>query len=1078
MNRRKVEAVNRMKISRNLLAVAGAMLLGGTAFSQGHYYSLLHNFAGKANDGASPQGSLTLSGTTLYGMTSAGGSQNLGTVFKINTDGTGCVVLHSFAGGTADGSNPYGSLTLSGTVLYGMTYGGGSYGLGTVFRVNTDGTGFVVLHSFAGGTADGSNPYGSLTLSGTVLYGMTYGGGSYGLGTVFRVNTDGTGFTVLHTFAGYSSDGANPYGSLTLSGSTLYGMTCIGGTFVSNIPNVGTVFKINTDGTGYLILHSFSQWEITDGANPHGSLTLSGSTLYGMTVNGGNPIYVPSMGMIFSQHTADTGFSAFFDFGQMHSFTPTVFSGTNPYGSLTLSGTVFYGMTSAGGGVLSNGPSQGIVFQINTTGPGTDGSGTALLHSFAGGTADGSSPYGDLTLSGSTLYGMTSGGGNGGLGVIFALTPNGPLITTQPSGQTVVAGNGATFTVAANAAATYQWQRQAAGSTTWTNLTDGANYSGTSTATLTVNPVTAAMNGDSFRCVVDNNYGEDTSAPASLTVTNAVAITGQPSTQSMTDGGSATFTVTATGVPPLTYQWQRQAAGSTTWTNLSDSANYSGTGTATLTVNPVTAAMSGDLFQCVISNAYGTATSSPVALVVPVPLTVSTLAGQGGHSGGNNGAGSSAQFSGPTDVAVDSAGNIYVADTNNNTIRKVTSAGMVSTVAGYTGVNGSIDGVGSAARFYYPAGVAVDGAGNIYVADTDNETIREITPAGVVTTVAGQAGVRGSTDGTGSVARFNGASGIVVDGSGNLYVADTLNHALRKITSSGIVSTFAGAAGVAGSVDGTGTAARFHGPQGLAIDGSGNLYVADANNSTIRKIVTSTGVVTTLAGLAGTSGAVDGPSSFARFYYPSAVTVDGTGDLYVADTENSTLREITPTGLVSTIAGKAGVGGSADGTGSAASFIYPTGITVDNTGNIYIADTHNDTIRLGYFPAAPTITTQPQSQTVTVGANVQFSVTASGKPTPTYQWYFNGTAISGATNSSLSLSSVQLANAGDYIVTVVNSLGSVTSSKATLTVNAASTGGSSSGGGGGGGGAMEPWFAVALVLLWGVQRTGQKKPDV
>ena len=356
---------------------------------------------------------------------------------------------------------------------------------------------------------------------------------------------------------------------------------------------------------------------------------------------------------------------------------------------------------------------------------------------------------------------------------------------------------------------------------------------------------------------------------------------------------------------------------------MSDGTTYSGTSTATLTVNSATAAMNGDLFQCVVSNGHGYDTSSPAAFVVTTPLTVSTVAGQGGHSGGSDGAGSSAQFSGPTDVATDSAGNVYVADTKNDTIRKVTPAGVVSTMAGYTGVSGSVDGVGNAARFNYPTGVAVDGTGNVYVADTDNETIRKITTAGMVTTVAGQAGVSGSTDGTSSAARFNGPSGVAVDATGNLYVADTLSHTLRKITSSGVVSTFAGAAGVAGSVDGTGTVARFYGPQGLAIDGSGNLYVSDTNNSTIRRVVISTGVVTTVAGLAGTSGAVDGPGSLARFYYPSAVTVDGTGNLYVADTDNNTLREISSSGVVATIAGEAGIRGSADGIGSAAVSFTP-----------------------------------------------------------------------------------------------------------------------------------------------------------
>jgi beta-glucanase (GH16 family) len=445
-------------------------------------------------------------------------------------------------------------------------------------------------------------------------------------------------------------------------------------------------------------------------------------------------------------------------------------------------------------------------------------------------------------------------------------------------------------------------------------------------------------------------------------------------------------------------------------------------------------------------------------------LTVSTLAGQAGTSGSANGTGSAAQFNHPCDVAVDSAGNVYVADTNNHTVRKITPAGVVTTLAGKAGSSGSADGTGTAAQFNHPSGVAVDSAGSVYVSDTDNDTIRVITSAGMVTTLAGQAGTSGSADGPRTAARFNGPSGIVTDTAGNLYVADTLNHTIRKVTSSGVVSTIAGMAGVSGTADGTGTAARFYGPQGLTLDGAGNLYVTDTNNDTIRKVVTSTSAVTTVAGLAGSIGSDDGPASQALFYYPSSVAVDDAGNLYVADTDNHTLRGITPSGVVSTIAGMAGSSGIADGVGVAARFNFPTGIAVDNTGNIYVADTNNHTIRLGIFPAAPLITTQPQSQTVTVGANVQFSVTASGKPAPSYQWYLNGTALSGATGARLSLANVQTTDAGSYTVTVINNSGTVTSSVATLTVNSAPVPPSSSGGGGGGG-AMEGWFVMALAFL-------------
>jgi sugar lactone lactonase YvrE len=323
---------------------------------------------------------------------------------------------------------------------------------------------------------------------------------------------------------------------------------------------------------------------------------------------------------------------------------------------------------------------------------------------------------------------------------------------------------------------------------------------------------------------------------------------------------------------------------------------------------------------------------------------VTTLAGLAGVTGSQNGTGSAARFNYPSSVAVDNAGNVYVADYANATIRKVTSAGVVTTLAGLAGNTGTNDGTGSAARFYWPQGVAVDSNGKVYVADTFNNTIREVTSAGVVTTLAGVAGCPGSADGTGSAARFNLPDGVAVDTNGNLYVADELNSTLRKVTPSGVVTTLAGLAGVTGSQNGTGSNARFNEPAGVAVDNAGNVYVADCNNSTIRK-VTSAGVVTTLAGLAGVTGSQNGTGSNARFNYPAGVAVDNAGNVYVADYNNSTIRKVTSAGVVTTLAGLAGNAGSADGAGSAARFNGPADVAVDSAGNVYVADAGNNTIR-------------------------------------------------------------------------------------------------------------------------------------
>ena len=316
--------------------------------------------------------------------------------------------------------------------------------------------------------------------------------------------------------------------------------------------------------------------------------------------------------------------------------------------------------------------------------------------------------------------------------------------------------------------------------------------------------------------------------------------------------------------------------------------------------------------------------------------------------------------------------------------------------------------------------------------------------------------------------------------TGVLYVADTLNHAIRQVTPAGVVTTIAGTAGASGFIDGTGSAALFHGPQGLVLDASGNLFIADTNNNAVRKLVLASGAVTTAAGQTGIAGSADGPSSQAQFHFPSGIGIDAAGNLYVADTDNDTLRKIALSGAVSTLAGLAGTSGSADGTGTAARFNFPTGVAANSTGDIYLADTNNHTIRLCVVPAAPSITTQPQSQTVTAGANVTFSVTATGKPAPTYQWLFDGTAISGATSSTLTLNNVQPASAGYYSVLVTNSTRSLTSDQATLTVNSAgggSSGGSGGGGGGGGGGgAPSLWFCSVLLLLAAARRTFRRQP--
>jgi len=272
------------------------------------------------------------------------------------------------------------------------------------------------------------------------------------------------------------------------------------------------------------------------------------------------------------------------------------------------------------------------------------------------------------------------------------------------------------------------------------------------------------------------------------------------------------------------------------------------------------------------------------------------------YQGGADATGTAASFSSPNQIATDAAGNVYVADTGNHTIRVVSPAGVTTTLAGLAGSAGSTDGTGAAARFCSPNGVAVDPtSGVVYVADTGNNTIRKIV-GGVVTTFAGTAGPGGSSDGQGASALFAEPAALAVDGSGNVYVTDYLNHTVRKITPGALVSTLAGTAGRPGTTDGAGPAARFYAPQGITVDGAGNVTVADSGNSTVRRI-TPAGLVSTLAGTAGVWGSVDGTGAAAQFAEPIAVAADAAGDIYVADRHNYTIRKITPAGVVSTVIG-------------------------------------------------------------------------------------------------------------------------------------------------------------------------------
>jgi uncharacterized repeat protein (TIGR03803 family) len=440
------------------------------------------------SDGAAPYGKLVVSGTNLYGTTTLGGSgvdgAGYGTLFTLGTDGTGFTTLHNFTSAD-DGNDPTGGLVLLGSALYGTAASDQLWDLtlnsGTVFSLNTDGTNFATLHQFdkVGLTSptlsnsDGALVYSRVVLSGNTLYGTAYRGGSFGFGTIFAMNTDGTGFTNLYNFRG-DTNGGNPTAALVSFGGTLYGTASGEDT---SFRSRGTVFAINSDGTDFSVLHSFTAPDPqtgtnADGYDPSAGLVLSGDTLYGTTGFGGSS----ASGTVFALKTDGSAFRV------LHTFTAqtanrnghlTNTDGAHPESGLLLSGDTLYGTAQYGGSA-----GVGTVFALKT-----DGSSFDVLHSFSatsvlgsnGSNSDGAFPASELILSGNMLYGSATGGGSSGSGTLFSieLPVAPPQLTISSSGPTV----------------TLTWPTNAAGFTlqSTTNLSSPIAWSPISVAPVVVN---------------------------------------------------------------------------------------------------------------------------------------------------------------------------------------------------------------------------------------------------------------------------------------------------------------------------------------------------------------------------------------------------------------------------------------------------------------------------------------------------------------------------------------------------------------------------------------------------------------
>jgi len=522
--------------------------------------------------------------------------------------------------------------------------------------------------------------------------------------------------------------------------------------------------------------------------------------------------------------------------------------------------------------------------------------------------------------------------------------------------------------------------------------------------TLRLNNVTPD-NAGNYTVVITSPYGSITSSIVTLTVVSPLV--SQPKSLFVTNGSQASFSVSVSGALPLSFQWQKDG------TNLSEGGNISGSTTANLILTGVSANDAGNYTVVITSpNAYGSVTSGVAGLAVVLPPEpahqtvmvggrttfdvpvfgtgpftyqwqlngtnlpsgmITTVAGiytndgYGGYSG-DGGAATNASLCDPTGVAMDASGNLFIADTDNDVIRKVDTNGIITTVAGifdpsgWGGYSGD-GGPATNASMFWPNDVAVDASGNLFIADTANVVIRKVDTNGTITTVAGifdgGSGGYSGDDGAATNASLNWPLGVAVDATGNLFITDSGNNVIRKMDTNGIITTVAGNGTYGYSGDGgAATNASLDWPSGVAMDVSGNLFIADTFNSVIRK-VDPNGVITTVAGN-GTYGysGDGGAATNASLNQPSGVAVDIFGNLFIADTYNNVIRKVDPNGIITTAVGNGTNGYSGDGDAATkASLNSPSSVAVDASDNLFIADRGNNRVReVALFASDPTLT--------------------------------------------------------------------------------------------------------------------------
>lgn len=530
-------------------------------------------------------------------------------------------------------------------------------------------------------------------------------------------------------------------------------------------------------------------------------------------------------------------------------------------------------------------------------------------------------------------------------------------------------------------------------STPGVDSTDGALAIGSSfsdpVGNITIRPIAVGGSGPAEYLDVQVTLGP--SAPGFLVVPEAVLAS---------EGQIAGFRVLPSGIPTPTYRWQRRGPGETAWSDLSDNARYAGTTGPTLTVASA-GAMSGEQFQCVLTNSSGTAAHAAPATLTVASSGFVTLAGRAGIGAQLDGPGNLARLASPSGVAVGPDGTVYVSEFSGG-LRLISRQGVVSTLVRSFPSN--------------PGGVAVDALGFAYVVSSNGHVVYKVSPLGDVSILAGRANTPGNVDAAGGEARFNGPAAIAIDAVGNLYVADANNRTIRRITPAGVVTTFAGQAGGSGSsVDGVGTAARFFLPAKLSIDPRGVLLVSDGG---ALRTVAPDGTVRTIP------RRDNGP--LAR-----AAAADFLGNIYFVSTSASSFHRLKPDGTLVALASRRG---STDGAPDVAAVFGIEGVSIDGSGGVLAVEYANHTLRK-YIPAGlPGILSQPAAQTVPEGRPATLAVATQGSAAVSYQWFRNGVAITGATNASFTIPAAQAGDSGAYTVAVGNDAGSLQSNPATVNV--------------------------------------------